>query len=173
MLIRPTDDGSGKDADADPRETCQTDAEEQPTGAEGLIRPAVRADIPRIFEIRHGVRENRLTDPGAVTEADAKRFIEQGALWVWQESDSPVAGFSASDRSGGSIWALFVAAGHEGKGIGRALLQQACEALREAGHREAWLTTEPGTRAERHYRAAGWTASGYSPKGELIFRKAL
>jgi GNAT superfamily N-acetyltransferase len=138
-----------------------------------LIRLATRGDIPRIFEIRHGVGENRLTDPGAVTDADADRLIDAGALWVWQKADGLVAGFSASDRHNGLIWALFVAPGHESKGIGRALLAKACEALRDAGHREAWLTTEPGTRAEHHYRAAGWTASGYSEKGELIFRKAL
>ena len=138
-----------------------------------MIRRATRADIPRIFDIRHGVRENRLTDPSLVTEANAERFIADGALWVWQEADGLVAGFSGGDTHDGSIWALFVAPGHEGKGIGRALLIQACDALREAGHRAAWLATEPGTRAERHYRAAGWTASGYSAKGELIFRKRL
>ena len=92
---------------------------------------------------------------------------------MWQEADGLVTGFSGSDKRDGSIWALFVAPGHEGKGIGRALLATACDALRNAGHREAWLTTSPGTRAERHYRAAGWTASGHSAKGELIFRKPL
>lgn len=138
-----------------------------------MIRAATRVDIPRIFEIRHGVRESRLTDPGAVTEAAAERFIDAGALWVWQEPDGLVAGFSAGDTRDGSVWALFVAPGHEGKGIGRALLSKACDALRKAGHCEAWLTTEPGSRAERHYRAAGWTADGRSAKGELIFHKAL
>jgi len=138
-----------------------------------VIRLATRTDIPRIFEIRYSVRENRLTDPSLVTGADAERFIGDGALWVWQEADGLVAGFSGSDRRDGSIWALFVAPGHEGKGIGRALLTRACDALRDAGHCEAWLTTEPGSRAERHYRAAGWTAGGLSAKGELIFRKVL
>jgi GNAT superfamily N-acetyltransferase len=138
-----------------------------------VIRPATRADIPRLFEIRDGVGENRLTDPGTVTEADAARFIDAGALWVWQEPAGLVAGFSAGEVRDGSVWALFVAPGHEGKGIGRALLSRACDSLREAGHREAWLTAEPGSRAERHYRAAGWTANGRSQKGELIFRKML
>jgi GNAT superfamily N-acetyltransferase len=137
------------------------------------IRPATREDIPRLIEIRNGVRENPLTDPGAVTEADAERFIEAGMLWVWQEADGLVTGFSAADAQDGSIWALFVAPGHDGKGIGRALLAKACDGLRATGHREAWLTAEPGTPAERHYRAAGWTASGTGAEGELIFRKAL
>ena len=138
-----------------------------------MIRPATPADIPRIFEIRNSVGENRLSDPSAVTEADAVRFIGEDALWVWQEADGLVTGFSGSDKRAGSIWALFVAPGHDGKGIGRALLKTACDALREAGHRAATLSTEPGTRAERHYRADGWSLTGTNQKGELVFQKLL
>ena len=138
-----------------------------------MIRPATPADIPRIFEIRNSVGENRLSDPSAVTEADAVRFIGEDALWVWQEADGLVTGFSGSDKRAGSIWALFVAPGYDGKGIGRALLKTACDALREAGHRAATLSTEPGTRAERHYRADGWSLTGTNQKGELVFQKPL
>jgi GNAT superfamily N-acetyltransferase len=138
-----------------------------------MIRPATRADIPRLFEIRNSVGENRLSDPSVVTEADAARFIESGALWVWQEADGLITGFSAGDARDGTIWALFVAPGHEGKGIGRALLKTACDALRAAGHQTAMLTTAPGTRAERHYRADGWSDAGHNDKGELILRKPL
>jgi GNAT superfamily N-acetyltransferase len=94
-------------------------------------------------------------------------------LWVWQETDGLVTGFSGSDKRGGSIWALFVAPGHAGKGIGRSALKTACDALREAGHRLATLSTEAGTRAERHYRADGWTVTGTNQKGELVFQKPL
>ena len=138
-----------------------------------MIRTATRADLPRIFEIRNSVRENRLTDPSRVTEADAVWFIDNAALWVWEEADGSVTGFSGSDPRDGSIWALFLAPGHEGRGIGRALLDRSRDALREAGHQTALVSTEPGTRAERHYRAAGWTVAGISPRGELVFQKAL
>jgi GNAT superfamily N-acetyltransferase len=138
-----------------------------------MIRPSTLGDIPRIFEIRDTVGENRLSDPSRVTEADAVRFIDDGALWVWQDAAGLVTGFSASDGRDGSIWALFVAPGHEGKGIGRALLKTACDALRAAGHEAAVLSTEPGTRAERHYRADGWSVTGTNRKGELVFQKAL
>jgi GNAT superfamily N-acetyltransferase len=138
-----------------------------------MIRPATPPDIPRIFEIRDSVRDNLLSDPYAVTAAGAAWFIENRALWVWQEADGLVAGFSAGDVRDGSIWALFVAPGHEGKGIGRALLKAACDALREVGHRTATLSIEPGTRAERHYRAAGWSVTGTNHKGELVFQKPL
>ena len=116
-----------------------------------MIRLATRADLGRIFEIRNSVDENRLSDPGAVTETHVAWFVDNAALWVWQEADGLVIGFSGSDPRDGSIWALFVAPSHEGKGIGRALLKTACDAL----------------------RAAGWTDAGRNDKGELILRKAL
>ena len=138
-----------------------------------MIRLAIPSDIPRILEIRDSVGDNLLSDPNSVTEAGAAGFIDSRALWVWQEVDGLVTGFSAGDARDGSIWALFVAPGHEGKGIGRALLKRACDGLREGGLLVAILTAAPGTRAERHYRADGWTVTGTNQKGELVFQKPL
>ena len=138
-----------------------------------MLRPAVSADILRIFEIRNGVGENRLSDPAAVSEDNAVWFLENGPIWVWQEEGRPIDGFAAGDPRDGSIWALLVAPGQEGRGIGRALLKAACDTLREAGHRRAVLSTEPGSRAERHYRADGWSAVGHNAKGELVLQKPL
>ncbi len=137
-----------------------------------MLRLAAAADIPRIFAIRDGVRENRLSDPAAVTPTDVAGFIERGALLVWEE-DGAVAGFAAGDARDGTVWALFVAPGQEGKGIGRALLKAACDTLRQAGHRVATLSTEKGTRAERHYRRDGWNVVGHNDKGELVLQKPL
>jgi GNAT superfamily N-acetyltransferase len=138
-----------------------------------MLRRAAPADLPDILEIRDSVRENGFSDPSAVTASDSARLIDQAAYWVWQEPDRRIAGFSASDISDGTIVALFVAPGHEGKGIGRALLKAACGTLRTAGHRAATLSTDPGTRAERHYRADGWSVIGTNAKGALIFQKEL
>ncbi|MBV9552615.1 MAG: GNAT family N-acetyltransferase [Alphaproteobacteria bacterium] len=138
-----------------------------------MLRRAAAGDIPRIWEIRNGVRENVLSDPERVTSADIAWFLKHGPIWVWQEADGTVAGFSAGDPRDGWLWALFVAPGHEGKGIGRALLKAACDSLRAAGHAAAMLSTEPGSRAERHYRADGWSAVGYNHGGEILFRKPL
>jgi len=137
-----------------------------------MLRRATEIDIPRIFEIRDSVRENILSDPSRVTPADIAWFLGNGLVWVWEE-DGRVVGFSAGDVRDGTIWALFVAPGHEGKGIGRALLKAACATLRDAGHAVVTLSTDPGTRAERHYRNDGWTAAGQNPKGELVFQKPL
>ena len=48
----------------------------------------------------------------------------------------------------------------EGRGIAQALFGRACNVLTDAGCRRMWLTTWPGTRAERFYRKAGWRMIG-------------
>jgi GNAT superfamily N-acetyltransferase len=92
-------------------------------------------------------------------------------LLVWQDSDGRLGGFAAGDARNGTIWALLVMPGDEGRGIGRALLRATCETLRQAGHKTAALRLEVGTRAERHYRADGWT--GTAEKGVLVLTKVL
>ena len=137
-----------------------------------MLRRATPDDVPRICEIRDNVRENRLSDPSRVTPKDIAWFLENGPIWVWEE-DGTIAGFSAGDPRNGWVWALFVAPGHEGKGIGRSLLKATCDTLRAAGHGTATLSTEAGTRAERHYRADGWTSVSQTERGELVFQKPL
>jgi ribosomal protein S18 acetylase RimI-like enzyme len=135
-------------------------------------RKAVYADIPRLMEIRHAVRENRLSDPNSVTAADCAAFIDRAELWVWVE-DGVVQGCAAGDPRDGSIWALFIDPAHEGRGIGRTLLALACGTLRAAGFETATLSTEPGTRADRFYRTNGWIEIGRNAKGEIVFQRQL
>jgi GNAT superfamily N-acetyltransferase len=135
-------------------------------------RRAAHADVPRIMEIRHAVRENRLWDPTSVTAADCAAFIDRAEMWVWVEGGH-VQGFSAGDPRDGSIWALFVDPAHEGHGIGRALLALACDTVRAAGFEVATLNTEPHTRAERFYRMNEWVEVRRSVKGEIVFQKWL
>jgi len=124
-----------------------------------MIRRAIEGDISRIMQIRHDVRENKLSDPARVTIDDVRWFIANPGVFVWEE-DGLIAGFSAADTRDGSIWALFVDQAFEKRGIGRALFERACAVLKQAGHERMWLTTGPGTRAEAFYRAAGWKVVG-------------
>lgn len=137
-----------------------------------MLRKATYADIPRLFEIRLGVRENKLLSPTYVTVVDCIRFIDgSGGFWV-REEGGRVLGFSAPDTRDGSVWALFVDPAHEGRGIGRALLGAACGTL--AAHFEhATLSTGPGTRADRFYRADGWIDVGMNERAEIVFRKRI
>jgi GNAT superfamily N-acetyltransferase len=134
-----------------------------------LIRRAARADIPRIMEIRAGVRENALRDPSRVTMEDVCWFVDNPGIFVWVE-DSKIVGFSAADPRNGNIFALFVEEAYEGRGIARALFKCACNVLDEAGCHRMWLTTWPGTRAERFYRRAGWQVTG-NHDGNLVFER--
>jgi GNAT superfamily N-acetyltransferase len=136
------------------------------------IRRARLEERERLKEIRSAVHENKLGDPSRVTDEDYAWFTDHPGIWVWEE-DGRILGFSAGDTRDGTVFALFVDPAHERRGIGRALFEAACETLRRAGHRTAMLTTEPGTRAERFYRSAGWEVVGDSPHGELIFRSIL
>ena len=136
-----------------------------------MIRRATESDIPRIFEIRNNVRENKLSDPSRVTVADTRWFIVNPGIFVWEE-DGRIIGFSAADPRNGSIWALFMDRAYEGRGIARALFERACEVLRDAGFKRIWLTTDPGTRAEAFYRAAGCQVSGHRGR-ELLFEAVL
>jgi GNAT superfamily N-acetyltransferase len=135
-------------------------------------RKAVYADIPRVMEIRHAVRENRLLDPNSVTAEDRRTFIDRAEMWVWTERGE-IQGFSAGDPKDGTIWALFVDPAYEGRGIGHALLELACRTLRAAGVTTPVLSTDPGTRAEQFYRERGWADIGRNAKGEVIFRRQL
>jgi GNAT superfamily N-acetyltransferase len=131
------------------------------------VRRARQGDHPRITEIRMGVTENILSDPSRVTIEDYIWFRDNSGVWVWEENGD-ILGFSAADTRDGSIWALFVDPQHERRGIGRLLFEKALDVLRQDGHRVGWLTTDPGSRAEGFYRAAGWKVIGTSPRGEAI-----
>ena len=136
------------------------------------IRRAAHADVPRIMEIRHAVRENRLSDPNSVTASDCCAFIDRAEIWLWVDDDL-IQGFAAGDPQDGSIFALFVDPAHEGRGIGRALIARACDTLRAGGFVAATLSTDPGTRAERFYRTNGWIEVGQNGKGEIVFQRQL
>ena len=134
-----------------------------------VIRKASRADIPRLKEIRDTVRENKLGDPSRVTIDHYHWFIDNPGIFVWEE-EGTIVGFSEADPRDCSICALFMDAAHEGRGIAQALFERACNVLRDAHCSRMWLTTDPGTRAERFYRRAGWRVTG-SRNGELVFEK--
>ncbi len=132
-----------------------------------MIRNANEADIPRLMEIRGAVRENKLRDPSRVTVEDVQWFIANPGIFVWEE-DGRIVGFSAADPRDGSIWALFMAQAYEGRGFARPLFERACTVLRMAGCDRMWLTTSPGTRAEKFYLKAGWKVAGVKD-GQLVF----
>jgi ribosomal protein S18 acetylase RimI-like enzyme len=72
-----------------------------------------------------------------------------------------VIGYTAVHPADGELFLLFVDPGYAGRGIGRALLAAAHDALRAAGCAEAFLFVH-----EQNERAlAVYTAAGYRPDG--------
>jgi GNAT superfamily N-acetyltransferase len=136
------------------------------------IRFALAADIPRLHAIRTSVRENRLSSPDRIDrEMYRVRLEDTGRGWLFEEGGA-VLGFAIADAATRSVWALFVSPDAEGRGIGRALLNEMTAWLFAQGPEPVWLTTAPGTRAERFYREAGWRETGRDANGEVRFEKS-
>jgi GNAT superfamily N-acetyltransferase len=132
-------------------------------------RPATRADLPRIHQIRHETAENRLTNPALITDAEVAWYMDE-AIFLVSEDETTVQGFTCANHQTGHVWALFVIDGAQRRGHGTALLDAAMARLRQAGHRQAFLSTGRGTKAEEFYLSRGWQPTGINMKGEVAFR---
>ena len=127
------------------------------------IRPATLEDIPAMHRVRLAVRENALTDPSRIRPADYEALLNgSGRGWV-ALIDGRLVGFGIANAANRNLWALFVEPGFEGRGIGRHLHDLLLDWLFGLNGEPAWLTTEPGSRAERFYRVAGWQDAGKDP----------
>jgi len=125
-----------------------------------MLRTALPSDIPQIQIVRNAVRENRLSNPALVTDADCLDFItRRGKGWVY-EIDERIVGFAIADLLEENIWALFVHPDFEGQGIGKALHDTMLDWYFDQGKTNVWLSTAPGTRAEVFYEKAGWRRNG-------------
>lgn len=134
----------------------------------GVLRQATQQDIPVMHRIRLAVRENRLTS-GAIREEHYYSEIEvTGRGWVVVEGQDVVA-FAVGNKDEANIWALFVDPEHEGQGYGRMLHAAVVEWLFAQGTHCIWLSTAPGTRAQRFYEAAGWKFCRVLPGGEHYY----
>jgi GNAT superfamily N-acetyltransferase len=136
---------------------------------EPRLRRATRADLPRIHQVRHGMAENRLANPALVTDAEVTWYMDE-AIFLVSEDEKDVQGFTCVNHQTGYVWALFVIDEAQGRGHGTALLDAAMARLRQAGHRQAFLSTGRCTKAEKFYRLKGWQAMGMSMIDEVVFR---
>lgn len=132
-------------------------------------REALVGDIPQIQVVRNAVKENMLSDPALVSDADCETFMTQrGKGWVCVD-DGKITGFAIADLAENNIWALFVDPAYEGKGIGKTLHRMMMDWYFGQGKDHVWLGTAPGTRAEKFYAQQGWTATGTVHKNETKF----
>jgi ribosomal protein S18 acetylase RimI-like enzyme len=90
-----------------------------------------------------------------------KEHAPPNELLVAVNDSQQVVGFTAVHPAEGEMYLLFVHPEYAGRGVGRALLAAAHEALRVGGCREVFLYThEQNERAIRVYEAAGYRRDG-------------
>lgn len=146
--------------------------EEARSSAERItLRRAVHSDAPAVgavFDAAVRVGWTYLGDLAArpiFTPADWEQLVSDhqppNALLVAVDDRDGVVGYTAVHPEDGEMFLLFVHPAHAGRGIGRALLDAAHEALRAAGCTEAYLFVH-----EQNERAlAVYAAAGYRPDG--------
>ena len=138
-----------------------------------MIREAVISDIAGIQVVRNAVKENRLSDPALVTDADCETYMTiRGKGWVCV-NDGQIVGFAIADLQDHNIWALFLLPGFERRGIGKQLHGIMLDWYFSQTNETVWLSTAPGTRAESFYRKAGWVETGVYGKGEIKFEMSF
>lgn len=76
--------------------------------------------------------------------------------------DGQMAGYCFGDRDSGEIVVLALRPEHEGKGLGKALLQRVVEDFRRLGMHRLFLgcSSDPGVRSHGFYRHLGWRPTG-------------
>jgi GNAT superfamily N-acetyltransferase len=134
-----------------------------------IFREARTEDIAALSEVRLSVRENALSRPDVITRGMYETYLgEAGKGWLC-EADGEVVGFSVASLRDASIWALFVKPTHEGRGIGRRLLQLATDWLFDMGVSRIVLSTSVGTRADSLYERWGWRRGEFKTGGEVCY----
>jgi GNAT superfamily N-acetyltransferase len=138
-----------------------------------IYRPAVESDLAMLYDIRFSVQENRCYDPQEIPVSRVLPVLNEGGSFLCLDGNWPV-GFSMASFELGELFGLFLRPGYQGCGIGRRLLALAVDWMSGQGAAGMHLVTDPGTRAERLYRAAGWQVTGRNEAtGELLLELRL
>ena len=134
-----------------------------------IFREAIIDDIKQMQVVRNAVKENVLSNPDLIKDADYIPFItSNGKGWVC-EIDEQIVGFAIVDIKEKNIWALFVHPNFEAKGIGKQLYKIMMDWYFTKTKETIWLSTEPNSRAETFYKMNGWKEVGIYGKGEVKF----
>jgi len=108
-----------------------------------MLKLATPSDYAAMHRVRVAVRENALSNPGRITEAEyVDAMGKLGQTWVI-EHDGDIVAF-ASGLNTGNVWALFVHPEHEARGFGKLLHATLVSWLRGLDVQPIWLTTWAG-----------------------------
>jgi GNAT superfamily N-acetyltransferase len=139
------------------------------------VRPAVVDDAADVARLLHdfNTEYDDPTPPVAVLAVRVRELLAEEAIVALLAGEPPLG--IALFRIRPSLWSnaadvyleeLYVVPGQRGKGIGKALLNAAIEAAREAGADHFELTTgETDTEARGLYESSGFTNREGAPDG--------
>lgn len=141
------------------------------------IRLATLNDIETLFQIRTSVVENHqsrqeLATLGVTPQTIAQMLQTNCRAWIAEIDKQPI-GFSFANASDRMVFGLFVLPEFEGRGAGRALLQQAENWLWSQNATEIYLFTgnDPSLRAYGFYQHLGWQAGEVQSDSQIKFVK--
>ena len=133
------------------------------------FREASISDIFQMQIVRNSVKENQLSNPTLIKDADYEEYLlSRGKGWIC-EVDNSVVGFAIVDLQENNIWALFVTPTNAEKGIGKKLHSLMLNWYFEQTQQTVWLGTAPNSRAEIFYTKQGWTKVGMHGNNEIKF----
>jgi GNAT superfamily N-acetyltransferase len=135
-----------------------------------VLRQAVAADIPGIWQVRYSVEENTLT-PGRISDEDVREAIEDtGRGWVIEE-DGRIKAFAVGNARTGNVWALFVNPDAQGRGHGTRLHVELLAWFRTHSIDRLWLSTGTEARARKFYDKMGWVCVGQYGTDEVKYER--
>lgn len=140
-------------------------------------REMVCEDLPAAFEVRLSTVENDVTmeelaeDYGVTPSSLAESMQTSVKGWLCEDDDR-VVGFAMADRWNGEVQVVAVLPSHEGRGIGKTLLDRVVDWLLACGCDEVWLLAnpDPHIRATGFYEKLGWHATGEKRGGDHVLR---
>ena len=133
------------------------------------FREASLSDIYQMQIVRNSVKENQLSNPTLIKDADYEEYIlVRGKGWIC-EVNNMVVGFAIADLQENNIWALFVTPTYAEKGIGKKLHCIMLNWYFKQTQQTVWLGTAPNSRAEIFYTKRGWTKVGMHGNKEVKF----
>ncbi len=132
-----------------------------------FVRDARPEDAAACIDLRGRTRENafsaaQLAELGITRESWAAGIAQGDSIGRLAWEGERMAGYCFADRDSGEVLVLALLPACEGRGIGRALLDQVMQTLRGLGHERLFLScaADPGVRSHGFYRRLGWTPTG-------------
>jgi GNAT superfamily N-acetyltransferase len=135
-----------------------------------VLRQALTADIPGIWQVRYSVTENTLT-PGRISNEEVRAAIEDsGRGWVI-EDEGRIEAFAVGNATTGNVWALFVRPQAQGRGFGSMLHTAMLDWFRTQSTEKLWLSTDANSMARKFYNKHGWQCVGPYGDNEVKYER--